>query len=284
MLFTQPSHHWLHLLRQEISREPHAHFLPSRETRASCWSFLGLQDSQRLFVKPSVSCLLYLHHSRTLTCAFLPASESLCRCCWAQLLHITISNIQLHLYPRRLQGKRERSLTSYSWDSIPAPSHTPEPKTPNYKPLRISFCWCPRFNWVCRTEGYKERMWLSKERTSCSRYPHTGLQHTQDVCRCPAQHHIWKGCRAGWEPGGWHGRGQDSSQRHLCRCRSQVCRILAAHAPPRQRDEQEECDSLDWKRSHSSNVLLNTGSGSLEQMLFSSTAHKQAAFVPLPLP
>lgn len=149
MLPTQPSHHGLHLLRQEISREPHAPFLPSTETRASCWSFLGLQDSQGLRVKPSVSCLLYSHRSWTLTCAFLPASEPLCRCCCALLLHITISNIQLHLYPRRLQGKTERSLTSHCWDSRPAPSRTPEPKPPNYNPLSISFCWCPHFNWVC---------------------------------------------------------------------------------------------------------------------------------------
>ena len=142
MLPTQPSRCRQHLLRQgDLQGTPHSFSLQHRRTRASsCSSFPGLQDSQRQSVKPSVCLPAFLHLSWTLTFAFPPASEPLCGCRWAQLLHITVSNIQLHLYPRRLKGETERSLTSHCWDSEGKPVHHstgPRAKNPQLHPNYI---------------------------------------------------------------------------------------------------------------------------------------------------
>lgn len=83
-------------------------------------------------------CMFFLQPSWTMTFAFPSTSEPLCGCRWARLLHVTVSNIQLHLHPCWLQGETEKSLTSPCWDKGQACTslqHLPQSQNPQIHPL-----------------------------------------------------------------------------------------------------------------------------------------------------
>lgn len=138
---------------RDLQGTPHSVFPRGRITR----DFFMLVLPRAAGVSESVcktfsACLLLCSSLEPCDICFSIPSESLCGCHRARFQHVTVSDVQLHLYPCRLQGGTEQSL---SWHCLDKHLHLHHSitclraKNPSYIALRISFCWCPCFNWVC---------------------------------------------------------------------------------------------------------------------------------------